>query len=481
MTLHRFVIVAVMATSGVAHAWPEPAPQPVPEPVPEPAPEPPAPAPDPVGPIPTPAELAARIDELEQQAGNAEVVEQNVETLSETVDKLVPLRRFLTIYIDVGWFHVGGNGAGVRSDVGHRNIRDYDDIPADWVLVGDPLSTAINSRGEPADIGAARAIATDTVNSDGNPSFIVNALGLAIGRTVGRGISIAGLVELLPRPGPDLLDVGLAHIDYRPSRQVDLVLSAGKIDSVLGVEYRAQDAPRRLTVTPSLLCRYTCGRPFGVQGRLTRGRLLASLSVTNGDNFNERFEIDEQTGYHLVPTAAAHLQWILPVGQGLEVGVSAAAGPQDGQSASHVHQWHYGFDLRLRDLRGVDVYAEFVQGKQQGSSAGAAHAADAMRVPSPVAHCGIAQCLTYKAAYVLASKRVTWWLTPYARVDWRDARHQRGIDFLYVTRALRATAGVHAEMTSRIIAKVEYTANVELGTPQFPNNVLTTSVVVSTD
>jgi len=469
--MRRLVIVVVMAASGVAHAWPRPAPEP-PTPEPEPA---------AIDPVPTPAELAARIDELEHQAQHAEVVEQRVEALSDTVGPLVYLRRFLTIYVDVGWFSVGGNGAGVRSDVGHRYIRDYDDIPAEWVLVGDPLSTAINARGEPADIGAARAIKTDTVNSDGNPSFIVNAIGLAIGRNVGHGISIAGLVEFLPRPGPDGIEIELAQVEYRPSRTIDLVLAAGKIDSVLGVEYRAQDAPRRLTVTPSLLCRYTCGRPYGVQGRLTRGRLQAALSLTNGDNFNERFEVDAQIGYHRVPTAAAHLQWMLPVGHGLEVGFSAAVGPQDGQSAAHVHQWHYGFDLRLRDLHGVDVYAEFVQGKQQGSSAGAAHVADAMMVESPVAHCGIAQCLTYKAAYVLASKRVTPWITPYARVDWRDARHQRGIDFLYVTRTLRTTVGAQLAMTSRIIAKVEYTENVELGTPQFPNNVLTTSVVVSTD
>ncbi len=466
--MRRLGILAMVAACGVAHAQPGAEPE---EALEEATPD---------QPLPTPAELAARIDELEHKADHAEVVEDRVSTLSQTVNSLVFLRRFLTIYFDVGWFHVGGNGAGVRSDIGHRHIRDYDDVPAEWVLVGDPLSTAINARGEPADIGAARAIETDTINSGGNPGFLVNAVGLAIGRTIGQ-ISIVGLVEFLPRPGPDLTEVGLANIEYRPSKKLDLVFSAGKIDSVLGIEYRAQDAPRRLTVTPSLLCRYICGRPYGLQARLTRGRVLAAVSITNGDNFNDRFEFDTQTGYLRIPTVAAHLQWILPVGQGLEVGVSAAAGPQDGQSESHVHQWHYGFDLRLRDFHGLDVYAEFVQGKQQGSSAGAAHAADALMTPSNVAHCGIAQCLTYKAAYVLAGHRIRPWLTPYARVDWRDARHQSGIDFLYVTRTLRTTAGVHLEVTSRILAKVEYTANIELGTPQFPNNVLTTSVVVSTD
>ncbi len=469
------LILMIVAATGVAHAWPMPPPPPEPEPEPEPEPT------EPTELVPTPAELAERIEGLEIQAQRAEVVEDRVTTLSQNLSSLAHLRRFLTIYLDVGWFHVGGNGAGVRSDIGHRYIRDYDDIPAEWVLVGDPLSTAINSRGEPADLGASRAIKTDTINSEGHPSFLVNAIGLTISRTVGRGISVAALVELLPRPGPDLVAVELAHVDYRPSNKHDLVISAGKVDSVLGIEYRAQDAPTRLTVTPSLLCRYICGRPVGVQGRLTEGRLLAAVSLTNGDHFNERFELDAQTSYHRLPTLAAHVQWVAPVGQGLELGVSGAVGPQDGQPAAHVYQWHYGFDLRLRDLDGLDVYAEFVQGKQQGSSAGAALAADAMSLPSPVAHCGIAQCLTYKAAYVLASKRVRPWLAPYARIDWRSARHQHGIDFLYVTRTMRSTAGVHVTVTNRIIAKLEYTANLELGTPQFPNNVLTTSLVVSTD
>ncbi len=451
------LIIACLATRAFAQA-PEPPPEPAPEPVPAPA------------TAPTPEELAQRIDTLERQAEHGEVVEQRVDTMSEAVSTLLPLRRFLTVYIDVGWFWVGGDGSGVRADIGHRYIHDYNNVPAQWVLIGDPLSTGINARGEPADIGVARALETDTVNGGGKPGFIANSIGLAIGRNVSRGFSIAGLVEFLPRPGEDLLEVELAHIDYRPMNTIDLVLSVGMIDSVLGVEYRAQDAPRRLTVTPSLACRYTCGRPLGVQGRLVRGRLSASASITNGDNFEETFEVDKQTSFHGMPTSSGHLQWMLPVGQGLEVGVSGAVGPQDGQPAGDVYQWHYGVDLRLRDLHGLDVYAEYVQGKQYGQTDS-----------SQLANCGIAQCLTYKAAYVLASHRVRPWLLPYARVDWRDARHQRGLDFLYVTRTMRATIGAHVEVTSRIIAKVEYTSNIELVTPQFPNDVIATSLVVSTD
>jgi hypothetical protein len=418
---------------------------------------------------PTPAELAARIEELEARGDKVDDLEQRVESLGEKLKHLIPLRRYITAYIDVGWFVVGGNGAGVRPDVGHREIGNYGLVPAQWVLVGDPLSTAVNSLGEPADLGATRAIDTDTINSEGHPSFVVNSLALAIGRNISDGFSIAALAELLPRPGPDILDVELAHIDYRPTNRYDLLFSIGKIDSVLGVEYRSQDAPRRLTITPSLACRYTCGRPYGVQGRLVTGELNASLSITNGDNFDERFEPDTQAAFNTAPTAAAHLQWMVPVGQGLEVGVSAAVGPQDDQTSHAVVQWHYGLDLRLRDLHGLEATAELVHGKQPG------------RTGDPMLPCGVAQCLAYKAAYVLAGYRINKWVTPYARVDWRSARHQEGIEFLYVTKQLRTTVGLNVAIASRIIAKVEYTANRELGTFQFPNDVLTTSLIVSTD
>ncbi len=465
--MRKRILVALLAASRLANAQPDPAPAPVPEPEPAPGSE---PAP-PTDPVPTPAELAKRIEDLELSADHAEVIEQRVQTMGERIQTLLPLRRFISAYIDVGWFAVGGDGSGVRRDIGHREIRDYEMVPAQWVLLGDPLSTAINALGEPADLGVSRALKTDTVNSEGHPGFIVNSLALDVSRTVGKGFSISALAELLPRPGPDILEVELAHIDYRPTNQHDLVLSVGKVDSVLGVEYRSQDAPRRMSVTPSLTCRYTCGRPYGIQARLIDGRLSASAALTNGDNFAERFEPDRQISFSKIPTAAGHVQWMLPVGQGLEVGLSGAVGPQDDQSSDHVHQWHYGVDLRLLDYHDVEVVAEFVQGKQQGSAFGAA----------PTTHCTAAECLAYKAAYALVDWRANRWLTPYVRIDWRSARHQDGIEFLYVTRTLRATVGLHAEITPRILVKAEYTANRELGTFQFPNDVFTSSLVVSTE
>lgn len=475
----RAVLAATFAVliTGAATAAAEDIPQPPAAGVEEVAPPTPV-APAPVA--PTPEELARRIDALEERADRVPVLERRIATLHERVQTLLPLRRFLTVFVDLGWFSVGGNGAGVRSDIGHRYVPDYENVPAEWVLLGDPLSTTINSLGEPADLGVARSIEDDSIDSGGHPTFLVNALGLAIGKSIGDRVAVAGLVELLPRPGPDRVVVELAHVDYRPSQEVELLISAGKVDSVLGIEYRAQDARDRVTVTPSLLCRYTCGRPYGVRARAHRGPLDASAALTTGDTFEERFEADPRIASSALPTVSAHLQLMLPIGNGLELGASGAIGPQDGQSATHVHQWHYGLDLRLHEIHDISLQAEFVHGRQQGSTSGFARAASEMD-DVVASRCDLAPCLSYKAAYALASWRARARILPYARVDWRDARHHRGIDFLYVSRVVRATVGLNVEVTNRVIAKIEYTNNHELLGPQFPNDVLTTSLVVSTD
>lgn len=435
-----------------------------------PAEAPPADTPPAASNVPSPEELAAEIDELATNQRKLERAERRVAALQAEVNKLMWLRRFINVFVDVGAFAVGGDGSGIRTDLGHVYYPRYRDrIAGQWVFMGDPLSTAINSLGEPADTSTSREIEHDRIDSGGRPSVIVNAVGISIGKDLTHGISVGSLVELLPRPDHNILDLELAEIDYRPLTDRELRLSIGKIDSVLGIEYRSQDAPVRLGVTPSLICRYTCGRPLGISARLTERRWSVSASVTNGDNFQDLFEHETELRSNRVPTGAAHVQAMLPVGQGLEVGASGAVGPQDGQRDASVVQWHVGVDLRLRDLHGFDAAAEYVQGKQPGK-------AEAMT------DCGGADCLTYKGAYLLVDHRTTPWLTPYVRVDWRNAVHIDDPEFVYESHTVRATVGGHFEMTTRILAKIEYTWNHELGgIPQFANDIITSSIVVATD
>jgi len=465
----RAVALAALLAPAIARADDPP---PDPTPAPEPAPEATA-APAPAS-VPGTKELAERVEQVEDDsaelARKVRILEAQNKAMKEELGSMRWLGRFITVWVDAGAFAVGGDGSGIRSDIGHIYFPKYiDRLAAQWVFMGDPLSTTINSLGEPADTSDSREIRTDTVHSGGRPSLIVNSVGLSIGKEVGHGFAVAALAELLPRPDHDLLDIELANVQYRPIEGTDLVISAGKVDSVLGVEYRSQDAPHRLGITPSLICRYTCGRPLGINARLVRDALSLSAALTNGDNFDRRFEHEDELKANRLPTAAAHVQWTLPVGQGLELGISGAVGPQDATSARGLVQWHLGFDLRLADFHGFDVTAEYVQGIQPGRT-------------MSITPCDVAPCLSYKGAYVLVDRVVNKWLTPYVRVDWRDAVHQNGVEFVYESHTLRNTIGVHANVTSRIIGKLEYTFNRELGgIPQFADDILTTSIVVATD
>lgn len=481
------IALSILCVSTAAQAWPLPArPAALPEPDPEPAPEPePEPAPMPVPvvvEVPKPDELAERIDDLEERAKKLERNAHANDAIAERVKTLLPLVGSvpITAFIDVGAFAVSGNGSGIRSDFLHQHYPGYrNQIAGQWVFMGDPFTTAINTLGDPADTADSREVEHDAINSSGRPSMIVNSVGLAIGKHVANGVWISALAQLLPRSGPDVLQVDYAHIDYRPSQKYDFILETGKIDSVLGVEYRSQDAPSRIGVTPSLICRYTCGRPIGVDARLVRGRLGLSAAIVNGDNFEERFEAKPELKANKAPTIAGHVQWILPFGQGLELGASGAVGPQDNQPNLDIHQWHYGVDLKLTDLARFDIIAEFVQGRQQGSTTGDPAVDRMVGIERPA--CDVAQCLHYKGAYVFVDRRVNRWFTPYARFDWRDATHRHGGDFIYEANSIRATVGAHFEMTSRIIAKIEYDWNHELNVPSFPHDVITSSIVVATD
>ena len=478
---HRELIVAAIAClPRVAVAQPEPAPPPAadvppapPAPPVESTPTPTAPepaVPEPAATVPTPAELADDVADLERRQRALEKAERRNAATREHVHGLLPLGRLFTVFVDVGAFAVGGDGSGIRSDVGHLYYPRYiDQVAGQWVFMGDPLATAINSLGEPADTASSRELAHDTINSAGRPSLIVNALGLAVGKDVGHGVELAALAELLPRPDDSVLAFELANVKYHPDHDLDLELAAGKIDAVLGIEYRDQDAPRRLGVTPSLICRYTCGRPVGVSARWVRGPVWAAAALTTGDNFQRLFEPAHELTSNGLPTGSAHVQWKLPIGEGLVLGASGALGPQQGQRERSVLQWHVGADVSLRGFHDFDITAEYVQGLQQGRT-------------TTMTPCNAAACLRYKGAYVLVDHRTTARLTPYVRIDWRDAVHTKGTEFVYESHVMRGTIGARYAMTSSILGKLEYTWNHELdGIPQFADDVVTSSIVVTTD
>jgi hypothetical protein len=469
--VRSILVLASVIASSTADAQPDTPPVPpgedevAPEPDPEPAPA-----------APTPAELARENAELRE---TVDALADDVRYLEERVDGLARATGKVTGYLDIGFFSVAGDGTGIRKDIGWTHFPEYMDIPDDWVFMGDPLSTAINARGDPATTGESRAITFDAIGGQ-SATFLVNALNVGLFAPIGERAVFTAKLDVVPRgrdvSQPDGLFVGdyvdarLAYLEYRVARPwLNLSLFAGKFDSSVGFEYRSQEAPSRIEVTPSLICRYTCGYPIGVKARaqLLSDALTINVAVTNGSHFTEGFPFNNEVDRNDMKTVAGRLSYALDLGGELEVGVSGMFGAQDAQAEDDVYQWLIGADLHYHRHDFV-IRGEYVQGRANGAT-------------SPGApRCDLAPCLEFKGAYGLVGYRVTNVVMPYARVDWRDALHRSGASFVYVSQLWRATPGLRLTVNASVTIKVEYTINRELGrTPQFANDVFTSALVVT--
>lgn len=419
--------------------------------------------------------LDARLAELaEDQAAAEQATKARLANEREVKEQAV----FWSGYLDVGLFAVQGNGSGVRKDL-QRLVPGAEDVLSTWVLRGDPFTTAINSRGEPADLGESRAIGFDGLRTGGRPTFLVNAVNLQLTASLAEAFSVFAMVDLLPRERTltrfalgDFLDVKQAWGRYR--RQFGfghLSLWAGKVDSVLGLEYRTQESPDRLTISPSLLCRYTCGRALGVRARalLVSERLEVLAAVTNGSNQLEVMPWGAEGSFNATPTVSGRVGLLLPFFRGVELSVNGLVGVQERQPDPTVWQFHLGASAKV-DLGVVVLSAEGGLGRAAGKTG----QVDGEPVP-----CAAASCLSYRGAWVLAGVRATRWLTPYARLDWRAGTMRQARDWAYASEVIRATAGVRLEPTRRLMVKAEYTHNREFVGPDFPDDVFTTSVIVS--
>jgi hypothetical protein len=441
------------------------------------------------------ADVAARLDALEQRMGALEeenaalreeiaLVEEDAEA-AEELDRAADRGRFrLTGYADMGFFWAAGDGTGIRIDAGNRIFPQYDYVAGGWVFMGDPLATMVNARGEPAETGDSRAITYDPVGSGGASSFILNVLSVQLFAGLTDELTLTGVVDFAPRARDvsdptgvflgDFVHVKLAYLEWRPALdRVALSLFAGKFDSVLGIEYRRQDAPDRLTVSPSLLCRYTCGYPIGVKARLGLFDELLTLNVavTNGSHFSEGFPFFDETDRNHVKTVAGRLSLRIDVALGLEIGVSGAVGAEDLQDDDGVLQWHFGADAMFEHNR-LLLAAELVIGRADGRT-------DRSGDPADWIDCDLAACLEYKAAYGQVGVRVIEQLIPFVRADWRDALHRDGNSFVYVSRLVRLTTGLRLELGPHVVLKAEYTLVRELGRiPQFDDDVFTSSLSV---
>ncbi len=379
-------------------------------------------------------------------------------------------------YLDLGFFATQGNGSGIIRDQGHELYPAYGKYG--WVFLGDILSTAVNSRGEAADLGDATGAPPrfDGVHSGGAPGFIANEINLTLTSGLGPTAIATASVNFTPRSGSnfslgDTVDADLAQLEWMPTRSQKTSIFVGKMDSVLGIEYRERKSSQRFGVTPSLIARYTTGTALGLKVRSKFGPddlFVLAGAVTNGSFTQEQFhfydEIDTNLGKTLSGRASIHPP--LPVD--MELGASGSYGAQDRSPNTLGKMWFWGIDYQLH-LRRADLKAQYLRGASPGDPTNGAYGLDlhgggyveldAFVIP----HVGLLGRAEYRDAFV--------WLG--------DPTSPSGANRAYLTKSWRATGGVRINFTDRVLLKAEYLRNGEYGgLPQIRNDVLTTSLVL---
>ena len=361
-------------------------------------------------------------------------------------------------FVDVGWFDVTGDGVSYR----YRGARP----DGTWVYTGDPWAAAINSQGDPADLGNAfnNLQRDDDIASGGRPTFLVNAVEQAVvleGETTGAELAL----WIEPRSGSlgdlgDTVSLDRGFFWWRPA-ELDLEVRAGKLESTFGLEWYERRAPDRAGITPSIVARYTTGTPIGVAGEvsLLRGVLDVALSTTNGGTTTERFgHFTGEADDNGVPTGTARVALHGPGLPAVTLGASGQVGAQDGQTEV-IPMWQAGGDLAVNG-RGWYLRAEYlVSDQDQGAP-------------------GQVDRLKAEGGYVQAWAHLRPWVAPLVRVDRRVAELEL-VDAgnTYLTDEVRLTLGARFDVSRNLLLKGELLHLWERRGRELDDDVITTSAV----
>ncbi|MBI2374527.1 MAG: hypothetical protein HYV07_11080 [Deltaproteobacteria bacterium] len=412
------------------------------------------------------SELESKVDDLEKELEQAR--ELKIQGTPITFQG----------YVDFGAFvPLGNRGVGWVQDFGNRQFPEYRGRYG-WVFLGDILATAVNSRGEPADVGEAPGAADrfDAVDSRGAPGFILNEVNLRTSVGLGVRTTLRTSLDFVPRSGEefalgDFFDVDLAEVEWLASSDGEVSLFAGKTMPVFGIEYKERKANERKGVTPSLVYRYTSGSQLGlkVRAKLLDETLLVAASVTNGSPVIEPFHFNDEIDRNVGKTGNLRLAVKLGLeglsssleGHTFELGASVAAGSQDRALDSDGIFWLVGVDLELRSLD-FDLKAQWIRGKSPGRARDRAFALD-----------------LHDSGYV----ELDWSFLPFLGVvlrgDLRDALVTLGTERAYLTKSWRFTGGIFADVNEHVVVKAEYLHNGELGGIEaFDDDVLTSSLLL---
>ena len=409
-------------------------------------------------------DLDAKTAELETKLGE---LENRLQTSEASRKSRFPIK--IGGYGDVGFFAVQGDGSGLRRDVSHAMFPEHQDIG--WVFYGDLLATQVNSRGDVADLGELPGVdRQDAINSEGTPTFLVNELNLTVNAGLGQRALFTSSVNFTPRTGSefrlgDSFDVDLVQLEWMPFESGNTSIFVGKVDSVLGIEYKTRKAPQRFGITPSLIARYTTGTAVGLKARtkLFNEHIILSAAVTNGSFGTEQFHFFTETDANAFKTLSGRAALRIPIGSGsFELGPSGQWGTQDGVPDGGGSMWFVGADAEL-DLTRLVLKAAYLKGKAPGNELTMAYSLDLKQ-----------------GGYVEADVIVTPVVGILGRAEVRDALVQQGMERLYITKNWRATAGLRLIFNPNAILKAEYSHNGEYGgTPSIPDDVITTSALMA--
>jgi len=401
--------------------------------------------------------LASRIEELEARLESAEKARR----------ARFPVK--ITGYGDLGFFATQGDGAGFRRDAGHGVFPDHSQIA--WVFYGDLLATMVNSRGDVADLGEAPGVDRfDSINSNGNPSFLVNELSLGVNAGLGDRALFTSSVNFTPRTGTDFrlgdsFDVDLAQLEWLPFANGKTSIFVGKVDSVIGIEYKTRKPTQRFGITPTLLARYTTGPAVGLKSRskFFGDHLIVAASVTNGSFGTEQFHFHNEVDTNAFKTLSGRVSLRVPVANGtLEIGPSGQWGAQDGAPDGTGMMWTAGVDAEFENSR-LDVKAQWLKAKSPGDEVAQQYSLN-----------------LHNGGYLEANVILTPIIGLIGRAEFRDAEVQQGMERLYITKNWRATAGVRLIFNPNAILKAEFSHNGEYGgVPSIPDDVFTTSAVMA--
>jgi len=411
-------------------------------------------------------QLEQRIDELSERLRAAE--DQRAHTVS-------PLS--INGYADIGFFvPIGNHGIGWVRDVGNAQFPAYSGYA--WTFLGDILSTAINSRGEVANLGDAPGVTRfDSVSSGGAPGFIANEVNLRLGYALTERATMRSSINFAPRAGQnfalgDFVDVDIAELEYAATESGKTSIFVGKTLPVFGIEYKERKSDQRFGITPSLIARYTTGSQLGVKirSKLLNDWLIVAASITNDSSGTEQFHFQSEIDKNWGKTANGRVALSIPVGElahtsagdRLELGLSGEWGAQDWATDSSGDIWFAGVDLHYAGTS-FTIKAQAIRGGAPGKADGSAWTLK-----------------LHNSGYL----EIDWQAHPrfgiLARAEARDALVTLAMERAYLTKEMRFTGGLRVVFDPHIVLKAEYLHNREYGgIQQFDNDIFTSSLVLA--